>query len=104
MLCSAGVFCTTIHAQDFKDTEGDRIVGRKTLPIIAPVASRRMLMLALLLWSFVLSVVWNLHLVLAFVIIALGSFTGMRFVAKNSIESDQRSYYLYNVSFAATER
>ena len=34
VIASAGIFLTTIQAQDFKDTEGDRLIGRKTLPIV----------------------------------------------------------------------
>ena len=57
-----------------------------------------MMMPALLLWSFVLSVVWKLHFAIAIVIFAMASVTGARFNAYRSTESDQHSFYIYNVS------
>ncbi|KAL5476971.1 hypothetical protein ACEPAI_3157 [Sanghuangporus weigelae] len=102
VLCSAGIFATTIQAQDFKDTEGDRLVGRKTLPIIAPGVARPTLMLALLAWSVGLSALWHLstRASLAYVVLALA--VGARYVTLNSIKSDQRSFYLYNVWLSAS--
>ena len=62
VLASVGIFATTIQAQDFKDTDGDRLVGRKTLPIVAPYTARPTLMLALMLWSVGLSSLWGLSI------------------------------------------
>lgn len=98
MLCSSGIFFTTIQAQDFKDTEGDRLVGRKTLPIVAPKAARPTLLLALCAWSASLSLLWRLNLEVAATFNILAIAVGGRFVVFNSIKSDQRSFYLYNVS------
>ena len=98
VLCSAGIFATTIQAQDFKDTEGDRLVGRKTLPLVAPTIARPTLLLALMTWSVGLSALWRLstEVALAFNILALA--VGGRYVAFNTIKADQHSFYLYNVS------
>ncbi|KAL5535076.1 hypothetical protein ACEPAF_3169 [Sanghuangporus sanghuang] len=97
VLCSAGIFATTIQAQDFKDTEGDRLVGRKTLPIVAPSVARPTLMLALLAWSSALSSLWRLAAVPAIVFHFLALSVGGRFMTLKSIKADQRSFYLYNV-------
>ncbi|KAL5534703.1 hypothetical protein ACEPAG_1167 [Sanghuangporus baumii] len=97
VLCSAGIFATTIQAQDFKDTEGDRLVGRKTLPIVAPSVARPTLMLALLAWTSALSSLWGLAAVPAFVFHFLALSVGGRFMVLKSIKADQRSFYLYNV-------
>lgn len=94
---SAGIIATTIHAQDFKDAEGDRIVGRKTLPIIAPTIARPTLMLVIILWSICLSSLWGLSMAIAVVFNILALTVGIRYVSLNSIKSDQRSFYLYNV-------
>ena len=98
ILISAGIFATTIQAQDFKDTVGDRIIGRNTLPIVAPDISRPILMILILLWSVGLSRLWGLDNLafLAFIQFALA--VGLRYVFLKSIKSDQKSYYLYNVS------
>ena len=98
ILCSAGVLCTTIQAQDFKDVEGDRLVGRETLAIVAPETARRTLMPLLLLWSLGLCIIWQLHFLLAFAITGLAFVVGARFIAFVSVKSDQHSYYIYNVS------
>lgn len=98
MLCSAGIFATTIQAQDFKDTEGDRLVGRKTLPIVAPELARPTLMLALLAWSVGLSSLWSLSTKVSLAYIILAVAVGLRYITFNSIKADQRSFYLYNVS------
>ncbi|KAF5344479.1 hypothetical protein D9758_014139 [Tetrapyrgos nigripes] len=48
---STGIFATTIQAQDFKDIPGDRMIGRRTLPIVLPDIARETLMIALLFWE-----------------------------------------------------
>ena len=97
VLASAGIFATTIQAQDFKDTEGDRLVGRKTLPIVAPYTVRPTLMLALMLWSVGLSALWGLSIYAALAFNILSFTVGMRYVSLDSVKDDQRSFYLYNV-------
>lgn len=97
VLASAGMIASTIQAQDFKDAEGDRLVGRKTLPIVAPTVARPTLMLALMLWSVVLSALWGLSTLSALAFNLLAFVVGMRFVTLDSVKADQRSFYLYNV-------
>ena len=97
VLASVGIFATTIQAQDFKDTDGDRLVGRKTLPIVAPYTARPTLMLALMLWSVGLSALWGLSIYAALAFNILSFTVGMRYVSLDSVKDDQRSFYLYNV-------
>jgi len=94
---SAGIFATTIQAQDFKDTIGDKLIGRQTLPIVAPGLARPTLMLALSAWSVGLSILWHMDAftTLAFNVLALA--VGGRYMALKSIAADQKSFYLYNV-------
>ena len=99
ILTSAGVFATTIQAQDFKDTEGDKAVGRTTLPIVAPRSSRPILMVLLLIWAIGLTKVWNLDTIASATFVLLALTVGVRFMFLTSIKADQRSYYLYNVRF-----
>ena len=98
VLCSAGILCTTIQAQDFRDAEGDRLIGRKTLAVVAPAIARITMMPALLTWSFGLSIIWRLHVVPAFALSALAFLVGARFIAYKSAKSDRNTFYLYNVS------
>ena len=101
---SAGIFLTTIQAQDFKDTEGDKLIGRRTLPIVAPTFARPTLMLALMAWSIGLSVFWNTSVAVSVVFNALALLVGARYVALKSIPEDQVSFYLYNVSVPSLDR
>lgn len=103
VLASAGVVASTIHALDFKDTEGDRQVGRKTLPILYPTAARPSLMFILMIWSAELSALWGLGITASIAFNALALILGTRFVTLTSVESDQRSSYMYTVSIQASE-
>ena len=103
MLASAGIVASTIHALDFKDTEGDRQVGRQTLPILYPTIARPSLMFILIIWSAELSTLWRLGAASSIAFNALALTVGMRFVSLTSIKSDQRSSYMYTVSIQASE-
>ncbi|KAI5120553.1 hypothetical protein M0805_000281 [Coniferiporia weirii] len=97
VVCSAGILATTIQAQDFKDIEGDRLVGRRTLPIVAPTIARRTLMLGLLAWSVGLSTFWGLSIASALSFSVLAFSVGVRYLVYDNKRADQRSFYLYNV-------
>ena len=97
VLCSAGIFATTIQAQDFKDTVGDKMIGRKTLPIVYPSIARPTLMLMLAAWSIGLSLLWKLSAQSALWFNLLGMAVGGRYISTTNMKADQRSFYLYNV-------
>ncbi|KAI0316409.1 UbiA prenyltransferase family [Amylostereum chailletii] len=101
-LCiSAGIFVTTIHTQDFKDTDGDRAIGRQTIPIVYPGLARWTVIVPLLLWSISLALVWKLDSVTATAYITLGLFVGGRFLTLKSLAEHRVSFYWYNVWLAA---
>ena len=54
-------------------------------------------MLVIILWSICLSSLWGLSMAIAVVFNILALTVGIRYVSLNSIKSDQRSFYLYNV-------
>ncbi|OJA07745.1 hypothetical protein AZE42_08985 [Rhizopogon vesiculosus] len=56
---NCAVFATTVHAQDFKDEEGDRSTGRRTLVTLFPTFARISMMISIPLWSFYLSRLWK---------------------------------------------
>lgn len=98
-LClNAGIIFTTIHTQDFKDVEGDRMIGRKTMPIVHPKHSRKTVIIGLLTWSVILAFVWRPDAMTALGFLCLAAFVGIRFLRHTSVLEDQMSYYLYNVS------
>jgi len=94
---SAGIFATTIQTQDFKDVHGDRLVGRRTLPIIYPSIARYTVLIGLSSWSILLAQVWNLAWDARVVLFALSTFISYRFMTYNDIPEDQISFYWYNV-------
>ena len=98
---SVGIFATTIQTQDFRDCDGDRRIGRQTLPMVIPLLSRYTLLPILLAWSIGLSVLWNLSAPVAGAFLGLALFVALRFITMRDVKSDQVSYYIYNVCFAS---
>ena len=94
---SAGIFATTIQAQDFKDVVGDKLIGRQTLPIIFPSYSRYTVIVGLLAWTATLSQIWHLDHLVAVIFFALAIYVGMRFLKYEGVHDDQVSFYFYNV-------
>ncbi|KLO12994.1 hypothetical protein SCHPADRAFT_874683 [Schizopora paradoxa] len=101
ILCSAGIFFTTIQSQDFKDVEGDALIGRKTIPIVHPKFAAPTLALALLIWSALLAYVWQMDVLTAIPACALSLWVGVCFVTSKRVEEYQRSFYIYNVWLTA---
>ena len=98
---TVAVFTTTVHCQDFKDVEGDRITGRRTVPIMFPITSRLVVGLGLPIWSFVLCCIWNVDWFCTATFVAYGSFVGGRFLLLRTREADKQSCKYYSVSAMA---
>ena len=94
---SAGAYGTTNQATDFKDVNGDRLMGRKTLPIAAPVLARPTLYVLMCAWSIALSKVWELDVFAAAAFCALGFAIAARFMLFKTVTADRKSCLLYNV-------
>jgi 4-hydroxybenzoate polyprenyltransferase len=95
---SSTVFATTLHAQDFKDEEGDRLTGRRTLPTIFPKAARFSMMIGVPLWSYGLSCVWRIDALSTTAFVVYGAFVGTRFVLYDTVGADKQSCKYYSVS------
>ncbi|KAG1798041.1 UbiA prenyltransferase family-domain-containing protein [Suillus variegatus] len=95
---SSIVFATTLHAQDFKDEEGDRLIGRHTLPTIFPKAARFSMMFGLPLWSYALSRIRKIDALSTTAFVLYGAFVGIRFVMYNTVGADKQSCKFYSVS------
>jgi len=91
------ILVTTIQAQDFQDVEGDKSVGRLTLPIAFPNLSRYTPLVSLMLWSNYLSQIWEMTFAASIAFHSLGFTVGIRYYLWRSIKDDQLSYFLYNV-------
>ncbi|KAH9889261.1 UbiA prenyltransferase family-domain-containing protein [Cubamyces lactineus] len=97
ILASVGIFVTTIHAQDFKDVEGDRAVGRRTIPIVFGDAAKYTVLFPLLAWSLGLSVFWGLEYITAAAFTALATYVGALYLRAKTVREYQVAFYWYNV-------
>ncbi|KAF9238255.1 UbiA prenyltransferase family [Melanogaster broomeanus] len=98
---SVAVFATTLHCQDFKDVGGDRLTGRRTFPMMFPIASRISIGLGLPLWSICLCYIWDFDWLCTAMFVAYGCFVGARFMLYRTVEADRRSCKYYSVSAIA---
>lgn len=92
------VYLTTFHAQDFKDVDGDMLIGRSTLPILFPQIARLSMFIGMLAWSILLPIFWKLDWVVSLIFAAMGLFVGARFASRKArVVEDQVNFYWYNV-------
>ena len=97
ILCSTGIFATTIHSQDFKDVDGDRAIGRRTIPIVWGTWAKYSVLVPLLVWSVGLSVLWHLDYASRAVMILLAVGVGTQYVFGRLVHDYQIAFYWYNV-------
>ncbi|KIJ59313.1 hypothetical protein HYDPIDRAFT_100911 [Hydnomerulius pinastri MD-312] len=95
---NVAVFATTLHAQDFKDVSGDRLTGRRTFPMMFPLASRMVVGLGIPLWSFILIKIWDLDVLSSALFTIYSCYVGARFMFYRSVEADKKSCKYYSVS------
>jgi 4-hydroxybenzoate polyprenyltransferase len=98
IIMSLAVFASTLHAQDFKDVEGDRLIGRQTLPIAFPNLARTSMLIGLPLWSIYLSRVWGVDALCTSAFTAYAAMVGLRFMTCKTSQAARRSCKLYSVS------
>jgi 4-hydroxybenzoate polyprenyltransferase len=96
---NALVILSTIHAQDFRDEVGDKLMGRRTIPIVWPEGSRIWILVMLAAWSVGLSWAFDLPPSFSVAFCALAAFIGLRFFRRRTADADKRSYRYYNVRF-----
>jgi 4-hydroxybenzoate polyprenyltransferase len=90
------VILTTIHAQDFRDMEGDQLKGRTTLPLIMGSKTGRITIAAtLVFWATFCPFYLGLPFHAYCLAVGLGAFTGWQFVSKTDNASDKKSFHLY---------
>ncbi|KAJ3488611.1 hypothetical protein NLI96_g2717 [Meripilus lineatus] len=89
---------TTIQSQDFKDEEGDRACGRKTVAILYPKVGRISLSILITAWAIVLPVIWHAPVLVSLLFLLMGVGIAVRFLALRDTASDRSSFMAYNVS------
>jgi 4-hydroxybenzoate polyprenyltransferase len=95
--CSALVVLMTILAQDFADVNGDRKLGRRTLPMVAPKGSRIYMLAVFPVLSLGLGSIWSLGPLCTLFFVSIGFGVGLRYFLLRSEVCDQSSFILYNV-------
>ncbi|KAF6752357.1 UbiA prenyltransferase family-domain-containing protein [Ephemerocybe angulata] len=96
------VISTTIHAQDFQDVEGDREVGRNTIPMMLPNISRISMPILLPLWSAIVISLSHPPSWLAAVYLGLSILVSFRFLCLREVKNDEWTYVLYNAWLSLT--
>lgn len=104
VLLSAMIILTTIHVQDFPDVSGDSAIGRETIPIRFPNGSRLLTTVIMILWSVILSYVWQLPQPLFLLMCIMGTWVAYRIWFFRSEEEDKKTYVVYNVGANSNER
>ncbi|KAG2116984.1 UbiA prenyltransferase family-domain-containing protein [Suillus discolor] len=99
VLLSIAMFATTLQAQDFKDQEGDRSIGRRTLPIAHPSPARVSMFVGLPMWSICLTQVWRMDAYCSVAFVLYSGLVGLRFMVCKTTQADRLSCQLYSVSY-----
>lgn len=97
---SLAVFTSTLHAQDFKDVDGDRLIGRQTFPIAFPNLARTSMLVALPLWSICLSRVWGMNTLSTLAFTGYAAMVGIRFMTCKTSQAARVSCKLYSLWFS----
>ena len=85
--------------QDFKDVQGDSAVGRRTLPILYPEASRIFTFACMVSWSALFAYRYGEECpAVAYGMTGLGILIAARLLLDRTRKGDCTSYVLYNVS------
>ncbi|KAF8164744.1 UbiA prenyltransferase family [Crassisporium funariophilum] len=93
----SAILATTIQTQDFQDVQGDKLVGRQTLPIAFPNISRYTPLISLVIWSLYLTSMWEIDIPGSVGFTCLAIIVGVRYYLWRTTKDDQFSYLLYNV-------
>ncbi|KAK0478768.1 UbiA prenyltransferase family [Armillaria novae-zelandiae] len=97
LLMSGLIILTTIHAQDFPDVEGDKAMGRITLPLYAPLFSRLLVCIGVPMWSIILSFTWDISPGKRILLICFAIFVAWRFYRYKTASREATSYVFYNI-------
>ncbi|RDA92432.1 hypothetical protein CP533_4726 [Ophiocordyceps camponoti-saundersi (nom. inval.)] len=96
-VCS-GVILTTMQIQDLKDQEGDRLRGRRTLPLVlGERLSRGSIAVFVCLWSLVCARFWAVSVKGYVVLLLLAGLVAWRVLKRRGRIEDRRSWQLWCV-------
>ncbi|KAL8728063.1 MAG: hypothetical protein Q9166_005663 [cf. Caloplaca sp. 2 TL-2023] len=93
----AGIVFSTVHLQDMYDQKGDRIKGRRTVPlVVGDGRARWSIGLAMIFWGYVCPVYWRAGILVATSSIVLASTVAARGLLLRSVDSDRLTFKLWN--------
>ncbi|KAK7462863.1 hypothetical protein VKT23_007439 [Stygiomarasmius scandens] len=100
---SIALIWMTIHVQDFRDEEGDKLQGRITLPTLLPETSRSLTAALLIFWSIALGIFWNLGPVVFSIFALSGTCIAARIFWRRTEAEDKISLRYYMASLCIVE-
>ncbi|KAL8905998.1 MAG: hypothetical protein Q9207_002283 [Kuettlingeria erythrocarpa] len=93
----SGVILTTMQVQDLKDQPGDRMRGRRTLPIVfGDMFSRWMIAVCVALWSFYCVCFWDFRQPLVYTtLMTVGGLVSFRALRRQNPREDARTWKIW---------
>lgn len=87
----AAMICSTVQIQDMADQEGDRIRGRRTLPLVLGDRGARWTIVAAVgFWSVVAPTFWAVSMRMYVAPVTLGMFVAGRVITRCSVDDDKK--------------
>ena len=94
----AAVIFTTVHLQDMYDQLGDRIRGRRTVPlVIGDAHARWMTAITMVFWGYLCPRFWNSAMTVTAFSLALAGTVAARCLLLRTIEADRLTFKLWNL-------
>ena len=94
----AGIIFTTVHLQDMYDQAGDRIRGRKTVPlVIGDFPARCSIAVSMVFWIHICPIFWNVNTIIMVLSVSLGATVAARTLLVTSIQADRLTFKIWNI-------
>ncbi|KAK0672540.1 UbiA prenyltransferase family-domain-containing protein [Cercophora samala] len=96
-----GIVFSTVQTQDMADQVGDRLRGRKSMPLaLGDGPARWITAVPMVGWSIICPWFWGVGVVVHVAVACLGLFIAYRTLTWRSIEADRRTFQLWNMWMA----
>lgn len=95
------VVFSTVQTQDLYDQAGDKLRGRKTVPLVAGDETARWItVIPIIVWSIFCPSYWNPHWGFGVAFTLLGYLIVLRCLTKRSVSDDKKTFRLWNLWMA----
>ena len=92
------VVFSTVQTQDFGDQAGDKLRGRKTVPLVAGDDTARWItVVPIIFWSICCPLYWKPHGGFSAAFTLIGCLIGLRYLKKRSVSDDKKTFRLWNL-------